>query len=151
MGGCSCSTRYTDYRVYLQESTRKMKNMVMFAQPEKSRPSVMVTSACLRGRHLALSITPPPIVWFSSSSILKYLARKYNLPEHWYPSDVQRQAKIDEYLGWHGTNLRRGVAGYLYNKVQTHSIVQHCDECMHISPRSTLPPSSLAVLQIQTS
>jgi glutathione S-transferase len=53
---------------------------------------------------------------FESSSILKYLVRKYNLPEHWYPSDVQRQAKIDEYLGWHGTNLRRGAAWYLANK-----------------------------------
>ena len=52
-----------------------------------------------------------------SSSILKYVVRKYQLPERWYPSDVQRQAKVDEYLGWHSTNLRRGAAGLIFTKV----------------------------------
>ena len=52
-----------------------------------------------------------------SSAILKYLVRKYQLPDHWYPSDLQRQAKVDEYLGWHGGNLRRGAASLLFLKV----------------------------------
>ncbi|KAM6423008.1 glutathione S-transferase theta-1-like isoform 2-T2 [Liasis olivaceus] len=35
------------------------------------------------------------------TAILLYLSRKYNTPDHWYPSDIQRRAKVDEYLSWH--------------------------------------------------
>jgi glutathione S-transferase len=44
------------------------------------------------------------------------LVRKYQLSDHWYPSDLQRQAKVDEYLGWHGGNLRRGAGFLLFQK-----------------------------------
>uniref|UniRef100_A0A8C2TBQ6 glutathione transferase n=1 Tax=Coturnix japonica TaxID=93934 RepID=A0A8C2TBQ6_COTJA len=36
-----------------------------------------------------------------SVAILMYLARKFKTPDHWYPSDLQKQARIDEYLSWH--------------------------------------------------
>ena len=99
-----------------------MKSLAECAHPDKSRPSLTATSASLRGSYnshvvVFFSYCPTVLSFFHSSSILKYLVRKYNLPEHWYPSDVKRQAKIDEYLGWHGTNLRRGGAWYLANKV----------------------------------
>ena len=48
-----------------------------------------------------------------SSAIMKYLVKKYNLPDHWYPKDDQKQAKVDEYLFWHAANLRHG-AGYQF-------------------------------------
>ena len=56
---------------------------------------------------------------------MKYLISKYNLPDHWYPSDLKQRAKIDEYLNWHGTGLRVGCAWYLFNKVHYsyHSMV----------------------------
>ena len=56
-------------------------------------------------------------IFFGSSAILKYLVRKYQLPEHWYPSDIQCQARVDAYFGWHGTNLRRGAGWLLGAKV----------------------------------
>ena len=59
----------------------------------------------------------PNLYYLSSSAILKYLVCKYQLPDHWYPSDVQRQAKVDEYLGWHGTNLRKGLGASMFYKV----------------------------------
>lgn len=42
-----------------------------------------------------------------SGAIFRYLARKFQVPDHWYPSrDLQQQARIDEYLHWHHTNIR---------------------------------------------
>ena len=52
-----------------------------------------------------------------SFAILKYLVRKYKLADHWYPADIRSQAKVDEYFGWHGTNLRRGAAWLIGTKV----------------------------------
>ena len=65
---------------------------------------------------------------YCSSAILKYLVTKYKLPDHWYPSDLQRRAKIDEYLGWHAPNLRMGGGNLIFYMVNIllylHS--QHC-------------------------
>uniref|UniRef100_A0A8C3F1T9 glutathione transferase n=1 Tax=Chrysemys picta bellii TaxID=8478 RepID=A0A8C3F1T9_CHRPI len=36
-----------------------------------------------------------------SIAILLYLSRKFNTPDHWYPSDLQKRARVDEYLSWH--------------------------------------------------
>ncbi len=52
-----------------------------------------------------------------SGAIMKYLVRKHKLPDHWYPVDLQQQAKIEEYLHWHHTNLRMGAANLIFNKV----------------------------------
>ena len=48
---------------------------------------------------------------------MSYLVRKYKLPDHWYPSDLQKRAKIDEYLHWHHLFLRRGAGGTIFQKV----------------------------------
>ena len=52
-----------------------------------------------------------------SAAIMKYLATKYKLPDHWYPSDPERRAKVEEYLNWHGPGLRSGTAGFMFSKV----------------------------------
>ncbi|XP_072099839.1 glutathione S-transferase theta-1-like [Mobula birostris] len=41
-----------------------------------------------------------------SVAILKYLAGKYQTPNHWYPSELQLRSRVDEYLAWQHTNLR---------------------------------------------
>ncbi|XP_052545340.1 glutathione S-transferase theta-2B [Tympanuchus pallidicinctus] len=41
-----------------------------------------------------------------SVAILMYLARKFKTPDHWYPSDLQKQARVDEYLSWQQANIR---------------------------------------------
>uniref|UniRef100_A0A8C5YIP0 glutathione transferase n=1 Tax=Marmota marmota marmota TaxID=9994 RepID=A0A8C5YIP0_MARMA len=41
-----------------------------------------------------------------SSAILIYLSCKYQVADHWYPSDLQTRSWIHEYLGWHADNIR---------------------------------------------
>ena len=48
---------------------------------------------------------------------MEYIVAKYKLPDHWYPKDVRKRAKIDEYLSWHTDNLRNGAASYVFHKV----------------------------------
>ncbi|CAL8248059.1 unnamed protein product [Merluccius merluccius] len=45
-----------------------------------------------------------------SVAILKYLVTKYSIPQHWYPSQAERRAKVDEYISWHHTNTRPHTA-----------------------------------------
>ncbi|XP_020505433.1 glutathione S-transferase theta-2 [Labrus bergylta] len=45
-----------------------------------------------------------------SDAIMKYLATKYAIPEHWYPRQPERRARVDEYTAWHHTNTRPHAA-----------------------------------------
>ncbi|XP_061241499.1 glutathione S-transferase theta-1 isoform X2 [Bos javanicus] len=51
-----------------------------------------------------------------SVAILLYLARKYKVPDHWYPQDLQACARVDEYLAWQHTALRRNCLRALWHK-----------------------------------
>jgi glutathione S-transferase len=53
----------------------------------------------------------------ASASIMKYLVQKYEVPDHWFPADPQRRAKINEYLDWHHQNLRVGAAHTIFHTV----------------------------------
>uniref|UniRef100_A0A8C8VIQ8 glutathione transferase n=1 Tax=Pelusios castaneus TaxID=367368 RepID=A0A8C8VIQ8_9SAUR len=52
-----------------------------------------------------------------STAILLYLSQKYHTPDHWYPSDLQKRAQVDEYLSWHHTNIRANAPKTLWIKV----------------------------------
>ena len=52
-----------------------------------------------------------------SGAILRYLAAKYEVPDHWYPSKLESRSRVDEFLEWTDPNIRAGAAGYFYNKV----------------------------------
>lgn len=43
-----------------------------------------------------------------SIAILKYLAQKHSssASDHWYPADLQQQARVNEFLSWQHMNLR---------------------------------------------
>lgn len=70
-----------------------------------------------------------PCVCACSGTIMRYLVQKYQLPDHWYPRDSQRRAKIDEYLDWHHTNLRIGAARLLFHQVIIASYPAGYQEC----------------------
>nr|XP_005503936.2 glutathione S-transferase theta-1 [Columba livia] len=51
------------------------------------------------------------------TAILLYLSRKYNTPDHWYPSDIQKRARVDEYLSWHHANIRANAPKTMWIKL----------------------------------
>ncbi|PKI45507.1 hypothetical protein CRG98_034098 [Punica granatum] len=53
---------------------------------------------------------------FESHAILIYLSCAFpGVPDHWYPADLFRRAKIQSVLDWHHSNLRQGAVGYVLN------------------------------------
>ncbi|XP_021753854.1 glutathione S-transferase T1-like [Chenopodium quinoa] len=54
---------------------------------------------------------------FESHAILMYLACSYHVPDHWYPADLYKRAKLQSLLDWHHSNLRYGSMGYLVNTI----------------------------------
>ncbi|TDH13414.1 hypothetical protein EPR50_G00057180 [Perca flavescens] len=45
-----------------------------------------------------------------SDAIMKYLVTKYEVPQHWYPRQPERRARVDEYTAWHHTHTRPHAA-----------------------------------------
>uniref|UniRef100_A0A8C3THN4 glutathione transferase n=1 Tax=Chelydra serpentina TaxID=8475 RepID=A0A8C3THN4_CHESE len=41
-----------------------------------------------------------------SPAILAYLSQKYKTPDHWYPLDMKKRARVDEYLSWQHSSIR---------------------------------------------
>ncbi|CAH2008374.1 unnamed protein product [Acanthoscelides obtectus] len=54
-----------------------------------------------------------------SVAIVRYLAREYQVKEHWYPKEVRPQARVDEYLEWNHLNIRLGCAKYFFDKFKS--------------------------------
>ncbi|XP_012969422.1 glutathione S-transferase theta-1 isoform X3 [Mesocricetus auratus] len=52
-----------------------------------------------------------------SVAILLYLTHKYKVPDHWYPRELQARARVDEYLAWQHTALRRSCLRALWQKM----------------------------------
>ncbi|XP_035160288.1 glutathione S-transferase theta-1 isoform X4 [Callithrix jacchus] len=63
------------------------------------------------------SILPPHQSSDCCVAILLYLTHKYKVPDHWYPQDLQARARVDEYLAWQHTTLRRSCLRALWHKV----------------------------------
>jgi len=56
--------------------------------------------------HLVPVIDDDGFKLTESVAILKYLADKHQTPDHWYPKDLQRRARVDSYMAWQHLNLR---------------------------------------------
>ncbi|XP_052444878.1 glutathione S-transferase theta-3 [Carassius gibelio] len=41
-----------------------------------------------------------------SVAIMLYLAEKFHTPDHWYPADLQKRARVNEYLSWQHSAIR---------------------------------------------
>ncbi|XP_072037450.1 glutathione S-transferase theta-3-like [Amphiura filiformis] len=69
----------------------------------------------LNPRHTVPVMDEDGFVIWESAAIVKYLAGKYQTSDHWYPSDPQQRAKVDEVLEWRHHNIRKCVSGVFYN------------------------------------
>lgn len=79
--------------VSIREGAQKKNEEFMAVTPMRKVPALCDDGFCL----------------FESSAILRYIVQKYTLPDHWYPSDLQARAKVDEALAWFSGNLRNGL------------------------------------------
>ncbi|XP_022085790.1 glutathione S-transferase theta-1-like [Acanthaster planci] len=52
-------------------------------------------------------------------TILKYLARKNKVADNWYPQDLKVQAKVNQYLDWHHTGIRKSGIDVFVGKILT--------------------------------
>ncbi|XP_041455858.1 glutathione S-transferase theta-1-like [Lytechinus variegatus] len=52
-------------------------------------------------------------------AIIRYLATKYAdlVPDHWYPKDLEKRARVDEYMAFHHTGTRGGCCGIFISEV----------------------------------
>ncbi|XP_055526147.1 glutathione S-transferase theta-1-like [Wyeomyia smithii] len=65
------------------------------------------------GKVPAIVEAPSNFKLAESIAILRYLSREHNVPDHWYPRDIRKRARVDEYLEWQHTNTRAHCASYV--------------------------------------
>ena len=53
-------------------------------------------------------------VW-ESAAIAYYLNDKFDVPGNWFGDTIQQRARIQQYLHWHSTTLRRGSGAFFYS------------------------------------
>uniref|UniRef100_A0A8C5LMH6 glutathione transferase n=1 Tax=Leptobrachium leishanense TaxID=445787 RepID=A0A8C5LMH6_9ANUR len=103
--------------IYLDLLSQPSRSVYMFAKVTKI-PVKYEMVQVFRGEHLTEEfgkINPfhkvpalkhEDFCLSESTAILLYLARNFNTPDHWYPSDLEKRARVDEYLAWQHTNTR---------------------------------------------
>uniref|UniRef100_A0A8C6EDY4 glutathione transferase n=1 Tax=Moschus moschiferus TaxID=68415 RepID=A0A8C6EDY4_MOSMO len=114
--------------LYLDLLSQPCRAVYIFAK-KNGIPFELRTVDLRRGQHLSdafAQVNPlqkVPVlkdgdfILTESVAILLYLARKYKVPDHWYPRDPQACARVDEYLAWQHTTLRRNCLRALWHKV----------------------------------
>ncbi|CAK6983488.1 glutathione S-transferase theta-3-like [Scomber scombrus] len=63
-----------------------------------------------------------------SVAILKYMAQKHvsTVADHWYPADLQKRARVNEYMSWQHTSIRaQGSKVFLLRTM--YRLVMGCD------------------------
>ena len=53
------------------------------------------------------------VVW-ESAAIAFYLNEKFSPSANWFGETIQQRARIQQYLHWHSTTLRRGAGAFFY-------------------------------------
>ncbi|MEM7541362.1 MAG: glutathione S-transferase N-terminal domain-containing protein [Pseudomonadota bacterium] len=53
-------------------------------------------------------------IW-ESAAIAYYLNERFAAPKHWFGETVAQRARVQQYLHWHSTTLRRGAGAFFYS------------------------------------
>ncbi|XP_006874994.1 PREDICTED: glutathione S-transferase theta-1-like [Chrysochloris asiatica] len=114
--------------LYLDLLSQPCRAIYIFAR-KNGIPFELRIVELLKGQHLSDAFTQvnsmnkvPALkdgdfILTESVAILLYLTRKYKVSDHWYPQDLQACARVDEYLAWQHTTLRRNCLRTLWHKV----------------------------------
>ncbi|XP_047616769.1 glutathione S-transferase theta-1 isoform X1 [Phacochoerus africanus] len=114
--------------LYLDLLSQPCRAIYIFAK-KNGIPFELRTADLRKGQHLSCAfaqvnplqkvpaLKDRDFILTESVAILLYLTRKYKVPDHWYPQDLQACAQVDEYLAWQHTTLRRNCLRALWHKV----------------------------------
>ncbi|XP_014721748.3 glutathione S-transferase theta-1 isoform X2 [Equus asinus] len=114
--------------LYLDLLSQPCRAVYIFAK-KNGIPFELRTVELLKGQHFSADfaqlnpLKKVPVLkdgdftLTESVAILLYLTRKYKTPDHWYPQDLQARARVDEYLAWQHTALRRNCLRTLWHKL----------------------------------
>ena len=51
-----------------------------------------------------------------SHAIMRYLADSRGCDDHWYPKDLRKRAKVNQYLDEHHNYIRMGVGVHIFKR-----------------------------------
>ncbi|KAM4707106.1 uncharacterized protein O3C94_003418 [Discoglossus pictus] len=131
--------------LYLDLLSQPCRSVYIFAKANKL-PVQYSTVQLFKGEHLSeefIKVNPlrkvPALkdgdfTLAESIAILLYLFRKFNLPDHWYPSDLQKRARVDEYLSWQHTNTRPHGSKVFWIKRMTPLLLGHEADTEKMNP-----------------
>ncbi|MEL6182984.1 MAG: glutathione S-transferase family protein [Myxococcota bacterium] len=54
---------------------------------------------------------------FESAAIARYVAEKYDIPKHWFGETLPEKGRVEQYINWHWTYLRRGAGAFHYELI----------------------------------
>lgn len=109
----------------------KIKHDLKFVEIRKGKfmPNFGLANSSFLGQHLDPEYVSkvskfgrvPAIVVGNNSiiesiAILRYLSAKYPIADHWYPKDVEKQVKVDEFLEWQHLGLRLPLSMFFQTK-----------------------------------
>ncbi|XP_044143537.1 glutathione S-transferase theta-1-like [Bufo gargarizans] len=126
----------SDLELYLDLFSQPCRSVYLFAKANKI-PFKHHEMKLFEGDHLSeefKKINPfhkVPVLkdgdftLVESTAILRYLVQKCNTPDHWYPSNLQKRARVDEYLAWQHTNTRPHGCRVFWVKCMTPAIMGH--------------------------
>ncbi|KAL2653744.1 hypothetical protein R1flu_021872 [Riccia fluitans] len=95
----------------LANSIEYQLHFIDLSKKEHKHPGFLA----INPRGLVPAITDDGFNLAESATILRYLAVTRSVPDHWYPADAKRRARIDALLDWYHTNLRQ-TARYVFTK-----------------------------------
>ena len=113
-------------KVYFDHSSQPSRAVIAFCNINKI-PIELVETRVAKKQHLTkefkainpISVVPTIVEidtktgeefkLFESHAILRYLATSRGVPDHWYPKDIVKRSKVDQYLDWHHTFIRQGL------------------------------------------
>ncbi|XP_026538666.1 glutathione S-transferase theta-1-like [Notechis scutatus] len=122
--------------LYLDLLSQPCRAVYIFAK-KNNIPFMMKPVEMLKGQHFTEEFNKVNIlrkvpvlkdgdfILEESTAILLYLTRKYNTPSYWYPPDMKKRARVDEYLAWQVSTIRAGASKILWLKVVIPLFVGH--------------------------
>ncbi|XP_026572897.1 glutathione S-transferase theta-1-like [Pseudonaja textilis] len=122
--------------LYLDLLSQPCRAVYIFAK-KNNIPFMMKPVEMLKGQHFTEEFNKVNIlrkvpvlkdgdfILEESTAILLYLTRKYNTPSYWYPPDMKKRARVDEYLAWQISTIRAGTSKILWLKVVIPLFIGH--------------------------